>query len=332
MRILITGAAGFLGSNLSHRLLDSGHEVLGVDNFTTGCRVNVAALEKKPSFHFEERDVIDGVPVEGALDWVMHFACPASPPKYLARPIETMRVMSEGTHHLLELCRAKRAKFFLASTSEVYGDPHVHPQPETFWGTVNPVGPRAVYDEAKRFAEAMTTAYNTHHQVDVRIIRIFNTFGPRMDPDDGRVVTNFIHQAMRGEALTIYGDGRQTRSFQYVDDLLDGIEKMMAASYTKPVNLGNPSEHTMLELAEMVQELVGSTLPLRREPLPQDDPKQRRPDITLARTLLGWEPTIAVREGVRRTIEWFRGTGDSSPERRGQTPPEPRTRRNEEPR
>jgi nucleoside-diphosphate-sugar epimerase len=239
----------------------------------------------------------------------MHFASPASPPKYLAIPIETMRVNAEGSRHLLELCRQTGAKFFLASTSECYGDPEVHPQPESYWGLVNPIGPRSVYDEAKRYAEAITMAYHRHNGVSSRIIRVFNTYGPRMDPEDGRVVTNFIKQALQGQTLTIYGDGSQTRSFQYVSDLIAGIRALMNLEFSEPVNLGNPEEFTMLELATLVQELVGSSLPIEHQPLPQDDPRQRKPDISRARALLGWEPQVRVRDGLVRSIEWFRTTG-----------------------
>ena len=292
MRILLTGAAGFIGSHLADRFLRQGDEVVGVDNFATGRRENLALQLDHPDALFLEHDVSEPLAVDGPLDWILHFASPASPPKYHALAIETLRVNSEGTRLLLELAVQKRAAFFLASTSEVYGDPLVHPQPETYWGNVNSVGPRSVYDEAKRYAEAMTMAYARSRGVDVRVIRIFNTYGPRMDSEDGRVVTNFIAQALRGEPLTIYGDGSQTRSFQYVDDLVEGIVRLMATPYQRPVNLGNPEEYTVLELAQLVQGLTGTRAPLEFHELPEDDPKQRRPDIALARRLLDWEPRV----------------------------------------
>jgi nucleoside-diphosphate-sugar epimerase len=307
LRILVAGAAGFIGSHLVDRLLSEGNTVIGVDNFATGQKQNLVRMLDHPEAQFIEHDVSDSFDVVGNLDWILHFASPASPPKYLALPVETLRVNSEGTRHLLELARRKGAQFFLASTSEVYGDPHVHPQPESYWGNVNSVGPRSVYDEGKRYAEAMTTAYARSFGVGCRIIRIFNTYGPRMDAEDGRVVTNFVAQALRGEPLTIYGDGSQTRSFQYVDDLVEGIRRLMATDYQRPVNLGNPEEYTMIELAQLVRELTGATSPLEYRPLPEDDPRQRRPDISLARQLLDWEPIIPVREGLSRTIEYFRG-------------------------
>jgi dTDP-glucose 4,6-dehydratase len=309
MRILLTGAAGFVGSHLAERLLKEGHQVLGVDNFCTGQFRNLERLQAHPGFAFLRADVTRPLEVAGPLDWVLHFASPASPPRYLKLPIETLLVNAEGTRHLLDLARARGAAFFLASTSEVYGDPLVHPQPEGYWGHVNPIGPRSVYDEAKRYAEALTLAYHRTHELPVRIVRIFNTYGPAMDPDDGRVVSNFITQALRGEALTVYGDGSQTRSFQYVDDLVEGIVRLMGVDYSEPVNLGNPEEFTMLELAELVRELTGSKAGLEFRPLPQDDPKQRRPDIRLARELLGWEPRVPVREGLRRTITYFKEKG-----------------------
>jgi len=306
MRILLTGAAGFIGSHLADRLLAEGHEVIGVDSFITGRYENIAHLEKHPRFQLIKQNVIEPLKIEGRLDWIMHFASPASPPKYLSEPIQTLRVNSEGTFHLLELARAKGASFFLASTSEVYGNPLIHPQPETYWGNVNPVGPRAVYDEGKRYAEAMVTAYHKHYNLPIRIVRIFNTYGPRMDPNDGRVVTNFITQALRNKPLTIYGDGSQTRSFCYIDDLIEGIVRLMNVEYSGPVNLGNPEEYTILELASLVKELTGSSSKIIKKPLPQDDPKQRRPDISLAQKLLGWEPHVTVQEGLQRTIEHFK--------------------------
>lgn len=312
MRLILTGAAGFVGSHLAERLLRQGHAVVGVDNFVTGRRVNLEPLEAFPAFTFLEADVCDplsrGVAV-GGLDWILHFASPASPPKYLAAPIETLRVNAEGTRHLLELARSTGAGFFLASTSEVYGDPDIHPQPESYWGNVNPNGVRSVYDEAKRYAEAMTFAFHRAHGVDTRVIRIFNTYGPRMDPYDGRVVTNFIRQALAGEPLTAYGTGAQTRSFQYVDDLVEGIVRYLGVRHPGPVNLGNPHEFTMLELAQEVIALTGTTSGIVFESLPHDDPRQRRPDISLARELLGWEPRVELREGLTRTIAAMQAEG-----------------------
>lgn len=305
MRILLTGAAGFVGSHLAERLLKEGHQVLGVDNFCTGRRCNLEYLTPFAGFSFLEADASKPLEVEGDFDWVMHFASPASPPRYLKMPIETLLVNAEGTRHLLDLARARGAAFFLASTSEVYGDPLVHPQPETYWGNVNPIGPRSIYDEAKRYAEALTLAYQRTYGVPVRIIRIFNTYGPWMDPEDGRVVTNFIHQALRGEPLTIYGDGSQTRSFQYIDDLIEGIIRLMKVEYALPVNLGNPEEYTMLELAALIKELSRSLSKIAFEPLPQDDPRQRKPDITLAQSLLHWIPKTSLRKGLTKTIKSF---------------------------
>jgi len=306
MRVLLTGAAGFLGSHLAERLLKEGCEVIGVDNLSTGQRRNLDRLVAYPGFRFLQADVTRPLEVEGPLDWVLHFASPASPPRYLKLPIPTLLVNAEGTRHLLDLALKKGARFFLASTSEVYGDPLVHPQPESYWGNVNPVGPRAVYDEGKRYAEALVTAYHAYFGLPVRIVRIFNTYGPYMDPEDGRVVTNFITQALKGEPLTVYGDGSQTRSFCYVDDLVEGIVRLMEVDYAGPVNLGNPEEYTVLELARLVKEITHSPSEIVFKPLPQDDPKQRRPDISLARRLLGWEPRVPVREGLLRTITYFR--------------------------
>jgi nucleoside-diphosphate-sugar epimerase len=306
VRMLVAGAAGFIGSHLADRFLSEGNTVIGVDNLATGRRQNLARMLDHPDAEFVEHDLSDPLEVRGDLDWILHFASPASPPKYLALPVETLRVNSEGTRHLLDLARQKQARFFLASTSEVYGDPHIHPQPESYWGNVNSIGPRSVYDEAKRYAEALTMAYARSLGVDCRIIRIFNTYGPRMDAEDGRVVTNFVVQALRGDPLTIYGDGTQTRSFQYVDDLIEGICRLMRSEYHGPVNLGNPQEFTMVELALLVKELTGTNSELEYRPLPEDDPRQRRPDITLARELLRWEPRIPVREGLARTIAYFR--------------------------
>jgi dTDP-glucose 4,6-dehydratase len=306
MRVLLTGAAGFLGSHLAERLLKEGCEVIGVDNLSTGQRRNLDRLLAHPGFHFLQADVTRPLEVEGPLDWVLHFASPASPTRYLKLPIATLLVNAEGTRHLLDLALRKGARFLLASTSEVYGDPLVHPQPETYWGNVNPIGPRSIYDEGKRYAEALTTAYHRAYGVPVRIVRIFNSYGPFMDPEDGRVVSNFIVQALKGEPLTVFGNGSQTRSFCYVDDLIEGIRRLMEVDYPYPVNLGNPEEYRVLELAQLVKELTGSSSPITFLPLPEDDPKQRRPDITLARKLLGWEPRVPVREGLSRTIAYFK--------------------------
>jgi dTDP-glucose 4,6-dehydratase len=305
-RVVVTGGAGFLGSHLCDALLDRGDEVVCLDNLVTGSTTNVEHLFGRPGFTFVEHDVSRYVWVPGAVDVVMHLASPASPRDYLEMPIQTLKVGSLGTHNTLGLAKAKGARFFLASTSEVYGDPQVHPQPETYWGHVNPVGPRGVYDEAKRFAEAMTLAYHRHHGLEVRIVRIFNTYGPRMRARDGRVVSNFLVQALRGEPLTVYGDGSQTRSFCYVDDEVRGFLALLDSDLTGPVNIGNPGEFTMLELADLVREVTGSSSEVVFEPLPEDDPTQRRPDITLARTQLGWEPRIDLRDGLVRTAEHFR--------------------------
>jgi len=306
MRVLITGAAGFLGSHLTDRFLAEGHDVVGMDNLITGARENVAHLDGNRRFQFVLHDVSRFIQVDGPLDGVLHFASPASPIDYLELPIQTLKVGSLGTHNALGLAKAKGARFFLASTSEVYGDPQVHPQPETYWGHVNPVGPRGVYDEAKRFAEAMTMAYHRYHGIDTRIIRIFNTYGPRMRARDGRVVSNFVVQALKGEPLTIYGEGQQTRSFCYVSDEVDGIYRLFMSDHTEPTNIGNPNEFTVRQLAEKVLALTGSTSKIEQRPLPTDDPKVRRPDITKARTLLGWEPKVELEEGLRHTIAYFR--------------------------
>ena len=307
MRVLITGAAGFLGSHLTDRFLAEGHEVVGIDNLITGTPNNIAHLMGNAKFQFIRHDVSSFIYVAGSLDGVLHFASPASPVDYLELPIQTLKVGSLGTHNALGLAKAKGARFFLASTSEVYGDPQVHPQPETYWGHVNPVGPRGVYDEAKRFAEAMTMAYHRYHGVDTRIVRIFNTYGERMRPGDGRVVSNFIVQALRHEPLTVYGDGSQTRSFCYVSDLVDGIYRLFLSDRTDPTNVGNPNEFTVLQLAEAVIRLTSSRSRIERHPLPTDDPKVRRPDIAVARSVLGWEPAVELEAGLRRTIEYFRG-------------------------
>jgi dTDP-glucose 4,6-dehydratase len=307
MRVLITGAAGFLGSHLCDRFLAEGHTVVGLDNFITGNPDNLAHLAGEERFSFLQHDVSTYTYLDGPLDGVLHFASPASPIDYLELPIQTLKVGSLGTHNALGLAKAKGARFFMASTSEVYGDPLVHPQREDYWGNVNPIGPRGVYDEAKRFSEAITMAYHTYHALDTRIVRIFNTYGPRMRPRDGRVVSNLIVQALMGEPLTIYGDGSQTRSFCYVSDEIDGIYKLFMKGDHLPTNVGNPVEYTVKQLAELVVELTGTLTPIVYEPLPIDDPKVRQPDITRARTLLGWEPVVPVREGLVRTIEYFRG-------------------------
>ncbi len=306
-RVVLTGGAGFVGSHLCDALLARGDEVVAIDNFCTGRKANVAHLEGHDGFRLVEADVSAGLPdVGGAVDAVLHFASPASPKDYLALPVETLLVGSAGTHAALELARTHGARFMIASTSEVYGDPLVHPQPEGYWGNVNSVGPRSCYDEAKRYAEAATMAYHRAHGVDVRVLRIFNTYGPRMQVDDGRVVSNFLTQALRGVPLTIYGDGTQTRSFCYVADEVAGILALLDGPLIGPVNIGNPGEFTMLELATLVLELTGSSSPLVHEPLPTDDPKQRRPDIGVASDTLGWEPTISLREGLERSIPYFR--------------------------
>src|SRR5574342_570211 len=306
-RAAVLGAAGFLGSHLCERLVAEGLRVVGVDNLITGARANLESLSREPRFEFVEADICDGLDrVGGPLSMVLDLASPASPVDYLRHPFETLRVGSRGVEHALELARRRGAVFLLASTSEVYGDPLEHPQQETYWGNVNPVGPRSVYDESKRFAEAITTTYARHRGVDVRIARIFNTYGPRMRLEDGRVVPNFVAQALRGQPITVYGDGSQTRSFCYVSDLVDGIWRLMQSAVHDPVNLGNPQEMTLLELAKRVTRLAGSASSIVFQPLPVDDPKIRQPDITRARTLLGWEPRVDVDEGLRQTIEWFR--------------------------
>ena len=306
MRVLITGAAGFLGSHLADRFIADGHEVVGLDNLITGNPDNLAHLTGHPRFSFIRHNISEYTYIAGHLDGVLHFASPASPVDYLEHPIPTLKVGALGTHNALGLAKAKGARFFLASTSEVYGDPLVHPQPESYWGNVNPIGPRGVYDEAKRFAEAMTMAYHRFHDLDTRIVRIFNTYGPRMRPNDGRVVSNFIMQALRGQPLTVYGDGSQTRSFCYVDDEVDGIYRLFMHGDAEPTNIGNPDEYTVRELAEIVLEVTGSSSVIESRSLPADDPKVRRPDITRAREMLGWEPRVSVHEGVARTAEYFR--------------------------
>jgi len=305
MRVLATGGAGFIGSHLCDFLLARGHEVLCMDNLLTGAVENIAHI-RSDRFTFIKLDVTNYIYVAGPLDYVLHFASPASPIDYLEHPIQTLKVGALGTHKALGLAKEKGAKFLLASTSEVYGDPLVHPQREEYWGNVNPVGPRGVYDEAKRFAEALTMAYHRSHGLDTRIVRIFNTYGSRMRSRDGRAIPTFIAQALTGEPITVYGDGSQTRSFCYIDDLIDGIWRLMQAGTSDPLNLGNPEEMSLLELAKRILRLTGSSSTMVFAPLPQDDPKQRRPDITRARQLLGWEPRVELEEGLRRTIEWFR--------------------------
>jgi len=305
-RILITGAAGFLGSHLCDRFSKEGYHVIGMDNLITGDLKNIEHLMKLENFEFYHHDVSKFVFVPGDLDYILHFASPASPIDYLKIPIQTLKVSSLGTHNLLGLARVKKARILVASTSEVYGDPLVHPQTEEYWGNVNPVGPRGVYDEAKRFMEAMTMAYHTYHGVETRIIRIFNTYGPRMRLNDGRVLPAFIGQALRGEDLTMFGDGSQTRSFCYVDDLVEGIYRLLMSDYSQPVNVGNPSEISIKEFGEEIIKLTGTTQKLISKPLPQDDPKQRKPDITKAREILGWEPKVGRAEGLKITYEYFK--------------------------
>jgi len=307
MRVLITGAAGFLGSHLCDRFLAEGDEVVGLDNYITGSPENIAHLSADKRFSFVEQNISEYTEISGALDGVLHFASPASPIDYLKLPIETLKVGSLGTINALGIAKAKGARFFLASTSEVYGDPLEHPQTEGYWGNVNPIGPRAVYDEAKRFSEAATMAYHRTHGIDTRIVRIFNTYGPRMRPQDGRVVSNFITQALAGQPLTVYGDGSQTRSFCYVDDEVEGIFRLFMRGDAQPTNVGNPDEYTVKQLAEIVIELTRSSSEIVYEELPTDDPKVRKPDISRARRMLGWEPKVPVREGVARTVEYFRG-------------------------
>ncbi len=307
MRTVITGGAGFIGSHLCERFLDEGHEVVCVDNLLTGTRRNIAHLEGNHRFRFLEHNISEPVEIDGPVENVLHFASPASPVDYLAHPIPTLKVGSLGTHNALGLAKAKNARFLLASTSEVYGDPEVHPQREDYWGHVNPIGPRGCYDEAKRFAEAITMAYHRFHGVKTRIVRIFNTYGPRMRLNDGRVLPNFINQALHGEPITIYGKGDQTRSFCYVSDLVEGLYRLLLSDHSLPVNLGNPSEITVLELAREIIALVeGTKSTVIHCDLPQDDPKRRRPDITKAQTLLGWNPTVDRGAGFRQTLEYFR--------------------------
>ena len=304
-RVVVTGGAGFLGSHLCEALIDRGDEVLALDSLLTGSLDNIAHLQGAASFSFRRHDVCKPYAVDGTVDAVMHLASPASPRDYLDHPIETLDVGSLGTRNGLELAMAKGARFFLASTSEVYGDPSVHPQPESYWGNVNPIGPRSVYDEAKRFAEAMTFAFHRTHGVDVRVVRIFNTYGPRMRPNDGRVVSNFLVQALRGDPITIYGSGEQTRSFCYVSDLIRGFVALLDSDQVGPINIGNPNEFTIAELAELALTTTGSASTIVYEPLPQDDPTQRQPDITLATEHLGWAPSVELREGLVDTAAYF---------------------------
>lgn len=305
-RILITGGAGFLGSHLCDRFIKEGYHVIAMDNLVTGDLRNIEHLFKLPNFEFYHHDVSKFIHVPGELDYILHFASPASPIDYLKIPIQTMKVGSLGIHNCLGLARVKNSRVLIASTSEVYGDPAVHPQPEDYWGNVNPIGPRGVYDEAKRFQEAITMAYHRYHGLETRIVRIFNTYGPRMRLNDGRVLPAFIGQALRGEDLTVFGDGSQTRSFCYVDDLVEGIFRLLMSDYAYPVNIGNPAEITIGQFAEEIIKLTGTKQQVIYKPLPQDDPKQRRPDITKARELLNWEPQILRAEGLRRTYEYFK--------------------------
>lgn len=307
MRVLITGAAGFLGSHLCERFLTEGHSVVGMDNFITGNPENIAHLVGREGFQFIRHDVTNYIFLPGPLDAVLHFASPASPIDYLELPIQTLKVGALGTHNALGLAKAKGARFLIASTSEVYGDPQVHPQPETYWGHVNPIGPRGVYDEAKRFAEAMTMAYHTYHGVQTRIVRIFNTYGPRMRLADGRVVPNFIQQSLRGEPLTLYGDGLQTRSFQFVGDLVEGVYRLLLSDEVEPVNIGNPHEFTMREFAEIVNAMTGNPAGtvVKPELRIKDDPQNRQPDISKAKRVLNWEPQVTLQAGLEQTIPWF---------------------------
>jgi dTDP-glucose 4,6-dehydratase len=304
--ILITGGAGFIGSHLCRLLIEKGHSIICMDNFVTSRQENIKGLLDNPNFKFVEHDVTKYIEVKKKIDYVLHFASPASPVDYLRHPIKTLKVGSLGTHNTLGLAKKQGAKFLLASTSEVYGDPLVSPQPETYWGNVNPIGPRGVYDEAKRFAEAMTLAYHRSHGIDTKIVRIFNTYGPQMRKEDGRAIPNFISQALKGEPVTVYGDGSQTRSFCYITDLIDGIYRLMNSDLNEPVNIGNPNEMTLLALAKKIIELTKSKSKIEYRPLPKDDPKVRRPDITKAKKLLGWQPTIGLEEGLKKTIEYFK--------------------------
>ncbi|MCS6820307.1 MAG: SDR family oxidoreductase [Microscillaceae bacterium] len=307
-RVLITGAAGFLGSHLCDRFIKEGYEVIGMDNLITGSLQNIEHLFPLKEFQFYHHDVSKFVHVPGNLDYILHFASPASPADYLKIPIQTLKVGSLGTHNLLGLAKAKKARILVASTSEVYGDPLVHPQNEDYWGNVNPIGPRGVYDEAKRFQEAITMAYHNYHGLETRIVRIFNTYGPRMRLDDGRALPTFMSQALRGEDLTVFGDGSQTRSFCYVDDLVEGVYRLLLSDYVYPVNIGNPDEITLKEFAEEIIKLTGTSRKIVYKPLPKDDPKQRKPDITRAKEILGWEPKVSRAEGLKITYEYFKKT------------------------
>jgi dTDP-glucose 4,6-dehydratase len=303
---VVSGGAGFIGSHLCDRLLERGHEVVALDNLVTGSAANVAHLQSNPAFALVQHDVSQPIQVDGPVDYVLHFASPASPVDFPSLPIQIVKVGTLGTYHMLGLALAKGARFLLASTSEVYGDPLVHPQPETYWGNVNPIGPRGCYDEAKRCAEAFTMAYNRAHRVDTRIIRIFNTHGPRMRTDDGRVIPNYMHQALTGQPITVYGDGSQTRSLCYVDDLVAGALAVLDGPDSNPFNVGSENEVTMLELAQIIKKVAGSSSEISFRPLPVDDPKQRRPDTTRAREILGWEPAVSMEEGLARTLEYFK--------------------------
>jgi dTDP-glucose 4,6-dehydratase len=306
MRTLVTGGAGFLGSHLCDRLIQEGHEVICMDNLITGDTDNIAHLSGNKNFRFIKHDVTEYIFLDGPLDYILHFASPASPIDYLELPIQTLKVGSLGTHKALGLAKAKKARFLLASTSEVYGDPLIHPQPEAYYGNVNPIGPRGVYDEAKRFAEALTMAYHRYHGVDTRIVRIFNTYGPRMRLNDGRVVPSFLHQALTGENLTVFGDGLQTRSFCYVSDLIEGIYSLLCSAINDPVNIGNPVEMTIMDFAKKIHEVAGGNGEIIFKPLPQDDPKVRQPDITKAKGLLGWSPKVSLDEGIRETLNYYK--------------------------
>lgn len=308
MRVFVTGGAGFIGSHLCESLLQKGHEVLCMDNLITGSAKNIELLSSHPCFRFIQQDVTRRIEIPDSIDYVLHFASPASPVDYASHPIQTLKVGSLGTHNALGVAKAKKAKFLLASTSEVYGDPLISPQSESYWGNVNPIGPRGVYDEAKRFAEALALAYHRTHGIDTKIARIFNTFGPRMRRQDGRAIPNFITQALKGEPITVYGDGSQTRSFCYISDLIEGIHRLMDSSFVGPVNLGNDREMTVLELAEQIVELTGSKSKIVFKPLPTDDPKQRCPDLTLARRELKWQPAVPLRKGLEETVAYFKDT------------------------
>ena len=305
-KVLVTGAAGFLGSHLCDRFIKEGYHVIGMDNLITGNIKNIEHLFPNKNFEYYHHDVTKFVHIPGILDYIMHFASPASPIDYLKMPIQTLKVGAMGTHNLLGLAKEKKARMLIASTSEVYGDPTVHPQPEEYWGNVNPIGPRGVYDEAKRYQEAITMAYHNFHGIETRIVRIFNTYGPRMRLNDGRALPQFMSQALRGEDITVFGDGSQTRSFCYVDDLVEGIYRLLLSDYYLPVNIGNPAEITLLEFAQEIQALTGTKSKIVFEPLPKDDPKQRRPDITKAKQLLGWEPKVSRSEGLKITLEYFK--------------------------